>query len=323
MKYISLFSGVGGFDKGFDDAGMTCVAQVEIDKQARKVLNTHWPKVPVFEDVKTVGKHNLPKADLICGGFPCQDISISSNNTKGLDGERSGLWFEFHRIIGETQPDWVVIENVANLLEVNQGNDFGTLLYGLVELGYSVCWRILDSRYFGVPQRRRRLYIVGHRGSVPPTSVLFEPEVRSRSVASNGERSLLARARSTKHNLRGQSSSSWPRPTTFDARSFRSNGEISGTLQAKSSGGWSLNFTNPIVVEGRVRRLTARECERLQGFPDDWTSSISNTHRGRVMGNAVTVSVAKWIGTRIKGAASVYRGAQTPAGALKKYTLCL
>ncbi len=187
MKFISLFSGIGGFDLGFERAGMECVAQVEIDKSCVNVLNRHWRGVNKFEDVKECGKHNLPPADLICGGFPCQDLSIAGKRA-GLDGKRSGLWFEFHRIIAELTPRWVVIENVPGLLSSNGGKDFAVLLRGLVELGYGVSWRILDSQYFGVPQRRRRVFIIGSLGSGRSAEVLFESEGSERNPSEGQEK---------------------------------------------------------------------------------------------------------------------------------------
>jgi len=178
VKFISLFTGIGGFDLGFERAGMTCVAQVEKDRFARQVLDQHYPTIKKFEDVNHVGKHNLPPADLICGGFPCQDVSIAGRRA-GLAGERSGLWHEFERVLSEARPRWVVIENVPGLLSSNGGRDFAVVLRGLVKLGYGVCWRVLDSQYFNVPQRRERLFIVGHLGDGRAAQVLFERQSSS------------------------------------------------------------------------------------------------------------------------------------------------
>ena len=173
LTFASLFSGIGGFDLGFEQAGMQCAWQCEIDKRARSVLATHWPGVPCYEDVKNVKRDNVAAVDLICGGFPCQDVSFAGKR-EGLAGERSGLWFEFHRIIGELSPQWVVIENVPGLLSSHRGSDFAVILRGLVEFGYGVTWRILDAQYFGVAQRRRRVFIVGSLGDGRSAEVLFE-----------------------------------------------------------------------------------------------------------------------------------------------------
>jgi DNA-cytosine methyltransferase len=196
--FISLFSGIGGADLGFERAGFRCVAQVESHPWRRRILEHHWPDVPRFDDVCTVGAHNLPPASLIVGGFPCQDLSVAGKR-RGLAGERSGLFYEFSRIIDELAPDWFCIENVPGLLSSdpapsNRGGDFGLVLLELT--GYppdipkdgwrnsgvcagpkrTVAWRVLDSRYFGVAQRRRRVFIVGGPGASSGFEVLFESE---------------------------------------------------------------------------------------------------------------------------------------------------
>jgi DNA (cytosine-5)-methyltransferase 1 len=173
MKFGSLFSGIGGFDLGFEQAGMAAAWQCEIDKQAQEVLRRRF-NVEVYDDVRTIGK-DAGAVDLICGGFPCQDLSIAGKRA-GLAGKRSGLWFEFHRILAELTPRWVVIENVPGLLSSNGGRDFAVILRGLGELGYLPAWRILDAQYFGVPQRRRRVFIVASLGSGRAAEVLFERE---------------------------------------------------------------------------------------------------------------------------------------------------
>jgi len=175
MKLGSLFSGVGGFDLGFERAGMKCLWQVEFDKNCQSVLRKHWSETELFDDVRTVGKHNLKPVDVICGGFPCQDVSIAGKRA-GLAGERSGLWSEFARIIDELEPKWVVVENVPGLLSSNKGRDFATVIRWLAERGYGVAWRILDSQYFGVAQRRRRVFIVGSFGDGSAAEILFERE---------------------------------------------------------------------------------------------------------------------------------------------------
>ncbi len=173
--FISLFAGIGGADLGFERAGWRCVAQVEQNPWRRAVLTTHFPGVLQLEDVRTAGQHNLPHADLIVGGFPCQDLSVAGKRA-GLAGERSGLFFEFARILSELRPLWCVIENVPGLLSSRSGRDFAVVLSELDKLGYGLAWRVLDSQHFGVPQRRRRVFIVGHLGSPCPAEVLFESE---------------------------------------------------------------------------------------------------------------------------------------------------
>ena len=171
----SLFSGIGGLDLGLERAGMTVRWQVEIDKNAQRVLRHHWPDTALYEDVREVGGE-VERVDLICGGFPCQDLSVAGRRA-GLAGKRSGLFHEFMRIASELAPRWLLIENVPGLLSSNGGRDMGTVLGTLGELGYGWAYRVLDAQYFGVAQRRRRVFIVGCLGDAArAASVLLEPE---------------------------------------------------------------------------------------------------------------------------------------------------
>ena len=172
MKFVSLFSGIGGFDLGLEQAGMECVLQVEIDKSCNRVLAHHWPDVERRTDVKDIEQVT---ADVICGGFPCQDLSVAGKRA-GLAGERSGLWFEFHRIIAASAPRYVIIENVPGLLSSSGGRDFAVILRGLAECGYRVAWRVLDAQHFGLAQRRKRVFIVGSLRDGSCAEILFERE---------------------------------------------------------------------------------------------------------------------------------------------------
>lgn len=194
LKFISLFAGIEGFGAGFEAAGMECVGQVEIDPQCRSVLARHFPKVERFTDVRDFnGTSTAFRPDLICGGFPCQDLSVAGRRA-GLAGERSGLWFEFRRILAAFAPGWVVIENVPGLLSSNRGRDMGTVLRGLGQLGYRWAYRVLDSQYDGVAQRRERVFIVGSlRGWPHPAKVLFDAEsLPGNSPPSRSEKSSVA-----------------------------------------------------------------------------------------------------------------------------------
>lgn len=208
MRFGSLFTGVGGFDLGLEHAGFECAWQVEKDKFCLQILEEHYPNVRRYTDVREVGKHNLKPVDLICGGFPCQDLSVAGKRA-GFDGERSSLWFEFERIIDEMRPKWVIIENVPGLLSSKQGRDFGFVLNALDDRGYGVAWRVLDSQYFGVPQRRRRVFIVGSLGSTSCAEVLFESESVSRNIE-KGEKTRkdapTATLRGFGHGWQGQHS---------------------------------------------------------------------------------------------------------------------
>ena len=175
MRVGSLFSGIGGFDLGLERAGMEVRWQCEIDKAARSVLRRHFPDATLYDDVTTFGGDVEP-IDLVCGGFPCQDLSVAGRRA-GLAGKRSGLFYEFMRVVDEIAPAWVLIENVPGLLSSNGGRDMGAVLGTLGELGYGWAYRVLDAQYFGVAQRRRRVFIVGCLGdSARAAQVLFEPE---------------------------------------------------------------------------------------------------------------------------------------------------
>ena len=212
ITFVSFFAGIAGFDKGFEDAGMQCKAQIEIDKNCRFVLEKRYPHVDrSVADIKEANKDNVPRADVYCGGFPCQDLSVAGKRA-GLDGSRSGLWYEFHRVIDSVRPEWVVIEQVPGLLSSNGGQDFAILLGGLTgtipevpDAGwgnagfakgpiYKIAYRILDAQFFGVAQRRRRVFIVGHLGDGRAAEVLFESEGGQGDIEAGGEtRPELAR----------------------------------------------------------------------------------------------------------------------------------
>jgi DNA (cytosine-5)-methyltransferase 1 len=177
MDYGSLFTGMGGIDLAFDRAGMTCVFQAEKEPKCWPVLEKHWPQVKRFEDVHDVNTTAVTvRPDWIAGGFPCQDLSVAGKRA-GLAGQRSGLFWEFVRILGEFRPGGVLLENVPGLLSSNEGRDMRTVVDALGELGYGWAYRILDAQWFGVPQRRRRVFIVGCLGDGRRAArILFEPE---------------------------------------------------------------------------------------------------------------------------------------------------
>jgi len=204
MKAVSLFAGVGGFDLALTQGGAEVVASVEIDKHARKVLEKRFPTTTHLEDVKSVtGKQlfelGFNSDGIIVGGFPCQDLSVAGKR-RGLAGERSGLFFEVVRILDETKAKWFILENVPGLLSSNGGRDLGIVIGALAELGYGVAYRILDAQYFGVPQRRRRIFIVGCLGDDgrTPAKILAIGEGRAGYLAqsqSKGKSSAQATAK--------------------------------------------------------------------------------------------------------------------------------
>ena len=161
MNVLDLFSGIGGFSLGLERAGMRTVAFCEIDSYCRKVLAKHWPNVPCYDDVRTLTADRLHadgiRVDAICGGFPCQDISVAGKGA-GLEGERSGLWSQYARIIGELRPIVVVVENVTALL----GRGLDRVLGDLAALGYDAEWHCIPASAIGAPHRRDRIWIVAY-----------------------------------------------------------------------------------------------------------------------------------------------------------------
>jgi DNA (cytosine-5)-methyltransferase 1 len=163
---VSLFAGVGGFDLALERAGVTVVASVEWDKKAQEVLRRHFPSSTIFGDISGVTGEQLisagfnPKRGIITGGFPCQDLSVAGKRA-GLQGSRSGLFWEIVRLLTETKAENFILENVPGLLSSNDGRDMATVITALDDIGFDVAWRVLDAQHFGIPQRRRRVFIVG------------------------------------------------------------------------------------------------------------------------------------------------------------------
>lgn len=181
LKVLDLFSGIGGFSLGLErTGGFETIAFCEIDESCRRVLHKHWPKVPRLTDIKMItneyirfnGKSNLLyDIDVICGGFPCQDISVAGKG-KGLQGERSGLWTEFKRIIQEVNPQYAIIENVANL----RGKGLSTIIKDLWKIGYDCEWHIISACGVGAVHRRERIWIIAY----PHSTELREGEIFNR-----------------------------------------------------------------------------------------------------------------------------------------------
>jgi DNA (cytosine-5)-methyltransferase 1 len=161
MRVLDLFSGIGGFALGLERAGMQVVAFCEIDPFCREILTKHWPRVPVFGDIRMLRRESIVDeigiVDLVCGGFPCQDISLIGKRA-GLRGADSGLWFEQLRIIDELGPRWVVVENVSALVNVG----LVEILQGLDGAGFDACWFVIPASAVGAPHERGRVWIIAN-----------------------------------------------------------------------------------------------------------------------------------------------------------------
>ena len=180
MRHASFFSGVGGLDLGFHRAGIETVSLSEVDKYASAVLAERFVGVPNLGDILEVKADDIPEAEIWSGGFPCQDLSVAGKRA-GFAGKRSSLAFTFLDLVEQRKPRWLLLENVPGLFSSNGGADFGRLISEMVSLGYGISWRVLDARYFGVAQRRRRVFIIaalndafGGAGAERAGEVLFE-----------------------------------------------------------------------------------------------------------------------------------------------------
>ena len=182
MNVLDLFSGIGGFSLGLERAGMRTVAFCEIDPYARAVLRKHWPDVPCYEDVRELTADRLARdgitVDVICGGFPCQDISHAGKGA-GLDGERSGLWSEIARLVGELRPRYLIVENVAALL----GRGLGDVLGDLAEVGYDAEWHCIPASYLGAWHRRDRVWLLAYPYCQHAEQGRKEPIFRQRDLS--------------------------------------------------------------------------------------------------------------------------------------------
>jgi len=261
IRVGSLFAGIGGFDLGFERAGMKTIWQVENNKWCNQILSHHWPNAKRYEDVEEFGPNEAAEVDLICGGFPCQDISVAGNR-EGLSGERSGLWWEFHRVLQEARPTWVVIENVPGLLSSNGGRDMGAVVGGLADIGYRWAYRVLDSQWFGVAQRRRRVFIVGHLGDGRAANVLFESasgswDPPSRKETGEGVADPLTKS-FAKHHGKSGGKDSLPRNHILAYQCQGTNVGEMGTLPA---GNGNLTGGVPFICfePGNIRRRCGAE----------------------------------------------------------------
>jgi DNA (cytosine-5)-methyltransferase 1 len=297
----SLFAGIGGLELGLERAGMEVKWQVEIDPYCRRVLAKHWPDVARYEDVREVGAHNLEPVDLICGGFPCQDISYAGKGA-GLEGERSGLWWEFARTVRALGPRYVLVENVPALLARGIDAVLGTL----ASFGYDAEWDCIPATAVGAPHRRDRTFIVAYatdKGSTRGLRFARDGQGYGRSGRSRGE--------GGHSDPRGKAD-----PDAYGAGRHRLK-ERDGTPEGPGQGATRLHPDGPCDAGPKPR-----DCPELltEGRPTDgeWWSvepdvgrvahGVPNrVERLRALGNAVVPQVAEYIGRRIVEADAALR----------------
>jgi DNA (cytosine-5)-methyltransferase 1 len=326
MRYGSVCSGIEAATVAWHPLGWEPAFFSEIEKFPREVLSHHYPDVPLHGDFTTIKEKEYGTIDLLVGGTPCQSFSIAGLRG-GLDDDRGNLALEFIKLAQREKPRWLVWENVPGVLSSNRGRDFGSFLGALGEVGYGFAYRILDAQYFGVAQRRRRVFVVGYIGDWRrAASVLFERESLSGNPAPSRESreevagTIAARFGISRNNHEECVAEVSPAVSTGAPFSKTGNervecdalvtarmvafGEYStdGSASALKARDYK-DATDLVAYQSMaVRRLTPTECERLQGFPDGYTNikeKCPDGPRYKALGNSMAVPVMHWIGKRI------------------------
>ena len=307
-----------------------CIGFSEIDKYSISTYKKHFPTHKNFGDARNINPKELPDFDMLCGGFPCQSFSIAGKR-KGFQDTRGTLFYEICRVVAEKRPRLLFLENVKGLLSADDGRCFATILTSLDELGYDVEWQVINSKYF-VPQSRDRTFIIGHIRGKCSRKIFPLGEIRGVSKETHQTKYLPSLTVSDSKGSSKQRAGNMivklgnvvdSPGNSLGVRCYDPKG-IAPSLVANGGGlggksglyalshtkgnmkqryqerdnTWSLDTSGNKMAVGegmRIRRLTPVECERLQGFPDDWTKGVSDTQRYKLMGNAVTVDVVEYI----------------------------
>ena len=274
MNFLSVCSGVDAASVAWKPLGWKATAFSEIEAFPSAVLQHHYPEVPNLGDMTNFNQWSLNEPiDLLVGGTPCQSFSVSGLR-KGLEDPRGNLALIYCGILDRFKPKWFIWENVPGVLSSSGGRDFGSFLGAVAELGYGFSYRVLDAQFFGVAQRRRRVFVVGHLGDWRPSAeVLFEQGSCDRD------------SKAVSGRIRGRGKN------------------ITGCLSTRI-GAWDRQELDVMIYDYEktlARKLTPVECERLQGFPDNYTAvaDYTDAKRYKTMGNSMAVPVMRWIGTRI------------------------
>lgn len=340
MTYLSVCSGIEAISVAWEPLGFMPVGFAEIEKFPCELLKQKYPAVKNYGDITQYEKWNIGQFDILVGGTPCQSFSIAGKRG-GTADERGALMYAYLGIVEAYRPRWIVWENVPGVLSSNSGYDFTSFLAGLEECGYGWAYRVLDAQYFGVPQRRRRVFVVGHidNRTDRAAEVLFEPESMcgdittgktqkqetSERVGESTESTYFRRGGNYKYHkdTRASTLRNTASPDYFDlvlasgkqfsGDVFVINGRQNPCVTAKAGAVDTFSHTNCIGYAGskqqKIRRLTPLECERLQGFPDNYTQiewrgkpveQCPDSLRYKAIGNSMAVPVMRWIGERIK-----------------------
>ena len=285
MKFLELCAGIGGFRQALENLGCECVGYSEIDKHAIKLYSAWYNDKRNFGDVTKIEAEKLPDFELLVGGFPCQAFSIAGKRG-GFNDTRGTIFFDFARILKAKKPKFAIFENVKGLLNHDGGKTYETMLRTLDELGYDAQWGILNTRFHGLPQNRERVYIVANLRERSATKILFE--------RGDGITDKVAR---TQQSIIGD----------YYTKSGKTH-QRSGVLNENSIAPCLIasDYKEPRMVKigNKVRRLTPKECFRLQGFKDEMVElgyklGISDTQLYKMAGNAVSVSVVEWVAQRV------------------------
>lgn len=283
--FVDWFAGIGGFRLGLEPLGLRCVGACENDRFCREVYNEQFGHEPEYGDTRKIDPRDVPDHDLFTAGFPCQAFSLAGKR-QGFRDTRGTVFFEICRILKFKRPPYLLLENVPGILTAPSTDEDGKAIPGtrgwvflkvlesLGELGYSLQWQVCNSRHFGVPQNRSRVYIVGNSGEVP------QPEVFPLSP----ETSAMEKDTPWRSNPLGKLHS-------HQGGRVYGSGNISPTLDTGKG---------PLIDTGMGLRLaTPLERERIQGFPDNWTSRVSDAQRYKQTGNAATPAVIRAIGQKL------------------------
>jgi DNA (cytosine-5)-methyltransferase 1 len=282
MSVVGLFAGIGGFELGLARAGFHASLMCDVLPASRAVLESRFPEVAYHDDVTTL--RSLPRGtELLCAGFPCQDLS-QAGRTAGLDGERSGLIAEVFRLLRRQRVATVVVENVPFMLQLNGGSAMRAIVDEFESLGYRWAYRVVDSYGFGLPQRRERVFLVASK-CLEPSSVLFADDHPFERPTS-----AMGRLAQGFYWTEGLGGLGW----AVDAVPTLKNGSTIGIPSPPAI----------LMPDGRLIKPGIRDVERMQGFAADWTAPAEQVARSSVrwglVGSAVSVPVAEWVGKRLK-----------------------
>ena len=298
MTYLSVCSGIEAVSVAWEPIGLKPIGFSEIEPFPCELLKQKYPNVKNYGDITQYEKWNAGEFDILVGGTPCQSFSVAGKRG-GTADERGALMYAYLGIVETYRPCWVIWENVPGVLSSNSGYDFASFLAGLEECGYGWAYRVLDAQYFGVPQRRRRVFVIGHSDNRTDLAakVLFEPESLCGDIAAGSE------TQKETTDAIGKGVNYFRRGGNFKYHKDKK----AATLRSSAA---SDCFDLVLAREKRyIRRLTPLECERLQGCPDDYTQiewrgkpaeQCPDSLRYKAIGNSMAVPVMRWIGERIK-----------------------